>query len=127
MRKLLVFAFMILCLGSLSTGCGNSLPNPETTGTKEFNWDPYQTTPVPGVMDDNQGSAYIMVKEPKSWEENLSIQELTRKKIAWQKTYPAKRIISISVVGGTQPDSVTAPVVKGLLIQYELLPQYPPE
>ncbi|MFH1236504.1 MAG: hypothetical protein V1685_06245 [Parcubacteria group bacterium] len=74
------------------------------------------TEVLPGVYDDGQSTAYIKVDNPVRQQEGAAVIDIMAKKSAWERTYPARQVITMSVVTG---DSGPDTIVVGMLIHYK--------
>ena len=68
---------------------------------------------LPNVYDDQQSTVYIKVDNP-SLADDSPIVDIITKKAEWERQFPAKKIVAMSVVTGS-----TGGFVIGLLIHYE--------
>lgn len=72
-----------------------------------------------GIRDNNKSSVYIKVANPLILKnQDYAVMEIIEKKEEWQKKFPEKKLIAMSIVTGDM-GSNGHPVVFGLLIHYE--------
>ena len=78
---------------------------------------------LPEVYDDQQSTVYIKVKAPIRTKEDIAITEIVNKKRKWCEKFPAKKVITWSIVPGDDQNFFGGmygfTVVVGLLIHYE--------
>jgi hypothetical protein len=70
------------------------------------------------MFDDGRSMAYLRVDHPSVGEEDAAIANIAAKKNEWEKKFPTKKLIAMSIVTGNQ-GGYGIPVVVGLLVSYE--------
>ncbi|MDP3093233.1 MAG: hypothetical protein Q8N16_00520 [bacterium] len=81
------------------------------------------TEVLPNVYDDQQSTVYIRVDDPSdpSWKGergDAAIADIIAKKAEWERQFPDKKVIAMSIVTGNA-GAYGHPIVVGLLIHYE--------
>lgn len=105
-------AILLLFAGLIVVGCDTSedvKPLPPIGGTEVLR----------NVYDDQQSAVYIKVDKPESGKEDAALTEIMTKKKEWERMFPAKKVVAMSIVTGDVTLSSGHPAVFGLLIHYE--------
>lgn len=71
------------------------------------------------INDDGQGTAYIKVSNALSKGPDAAIAEIMVKKQQWKKQSLGRRIVSVSIVSGSDKKLYEQNFIAGLLIHYE--------
>lgn len=102
----------VLFSGFILAGCGES-----AVASKEL-ISAGTVTVAENVYDDQHSTVYLKVDEPKASEEDAAIASLITKKNKWEKQFPNKRIVAMSIVTGNA-DNEGHLIIIGLLVHYE--------
>lgn len=113
MKKMLLILVMVVFLGLLLVGCWKSSA---PRGNMIVRGDIVEV--LMDVYDDEQSTVYIRVGKAKIGEEDASIAEIMAKKSSWERKFPNKKVVAMSIVTGSV-GNYGYPVVIGLLIHYE--------
>jgi hypothetical protein len=114
MKRLWVIALVIGLAIFVLAGCGGPSAQEAISGTNTAN------EVRPSIFDDGQNTAYLSVDETAR---NSGVAEIMRLKAEWQRLFPDKVIIAISVISGDDGSTYGHTVVAGLLIHYEYVRQ----
>lgn len=111
--KRLWIVFSALFLGLVLAGWGDNF----STVNKSF---PLigGTEVLRNVYDDQQDTVYIKVDKPLLGEEDAAIAEIMTKKKQWKQRFPAKKVVTMSIVTGAWGGHGHLFII-GLLIHYE--------
>ena len=91
---------------------------PEVAATPVAHATPSAEVLADGINDDGQGTAYIKVSNALSKGPDAAIAEIMVKKQQWKKQ-SRRRIVSVSIVPGSDKKLYEQTFVAGLLIHYE--------
>ena len=104
---------IILFFGLILAGCGENSSTWKSialTGSEEVS---------KNVFDDQQSTLYIRVDNLRPGGADASIADIMTKKKYWEKRFPNKKIVAMSIVTGDEGGYYGRPIVVGLLIHYE--------
>jgi hypothetical protein len=119
MKRLWVIPILFLSLALI--GCGDTSTIPENTALA------WGTEVLPNVFDDNEGTLYIHVDNRDIEQVDIreqadtAIANIMTKKREWDKQFPNKKVVAMSIVTGNK-GGFGQPIVAGLLIHYEFEP-----
>ncbi|MCX6787191.1 MAG: hypothetical protein NTY93_01555 [Candidatus Kaiserbacteria bacterium] len=84
------------------------------------NWIPsaFGARVLPNVFDNGRNTVFIKADNPQIEEEDKDLANIVTKKENWERKFPAKKIVAMSIVTG-DGGRYGSPIVYGLLIQYE--------
>lgn len=103
----------VLFLGLMLAGCGDN-----SAATKKPSLFGGAEMVLPGIYDDQQNTVYIKANRESSGEEDAAVTDIMTKKKEWEKRFPAKKVIAMSIVTGDW-GGYGHPIIVGLLIHYE--------
>jgi major membrane immunogen (membrane-anchored lipoprotein) len=109
-RSILAPAVVVLAL--LLAGCGereSTSKDLAPTGSVEV---------MNKVYDDQQSTAYIRVNKVSTYEVDIGVADIMIKKKDWEKKFPDKKVVAMSIATGNSGGK-GYPAIVGLLIHYE--------
>jgi len=128
MKKIVIILLAILVV-AFFVGCGRTSSsevdkNTSTTSLQEPEDATWGPEVLPDVFDNGRGSAYIRFLQPTGEVKSAAcVRDLLNRKDDWQKRFPNKRLVSISIVYGPADGHLQAiNFVIGMAICYEETP-----
>lgn len=119
MKKILKMVVAVLALLVMTLIIGSCSNDPSVVEESSFIRNKDIREVSTNIYDDNISSAYMKVDgEAKNEDEAIAI--LTMKKVNWEKQFPTKRIVAMTIVyGNYHAGNGFHSYVSGLFIQYE--------
>ena len=112
MKKVIMIVVLLLIVGVVGCNKNDGVAieenNPLLFNNKEV---------LQNVYDDQQSTAYIKADSLDDNREGSPIAEIMARKKEWEKKFPAKKIVAMSIVTSERVYTHSIPV--GLLIHYE--------